>query len=741
MTAGAIPLLPQRVRDSTLLKALAGYASISWLLLQIVSTFMSGLGLPDWVFTGFLWILIAGLPVLLFAARASERRADPQFANAPGIRLGRLTFRKAFLGGGLMVGAWIVVVGSFMASWAFGIGPAASLMAAGRIQQSDPVLIADFANKSHDPVLASTVTEAIRLDLSQSNVIRIVDRDDVGDALKRMDLKADTPLAPDVARNLAVREGMAAVLHGQVSSLGSATVIAARLVNPQDGQTLAEYHETAKNEDELVDAVDRLSSTLRNKIGEPLMSIRREPPLAKVTTASMPALRAFTMANQAHADGDEHRAVLLLREALSHDRRFPMAWRKLGALLSEDEPAQARLAYTNAYQLRANLPERERGLAEASYYKNVAHDLPQAVEAYRRILATHPNDEVALNNLANLYTAFHKPAEAMKLQKRIVAINPRFAAYSNLFNNYIRLGQLDRAAEVHQTAAKLFPEQKRIKFQPIMLAFARGDYAESDRLVNAFLESNKGKEELTNDLFIARYHWKRGRFSMASEIFRARAERAAQKGKIADALEAMTSLVAIARVDSRPADGRAILADALLTYRLDHIPPDLRPYLDLAEAFAVAGDAASARRYLALAEAQVQKDATFNYDQRRRTLGLIALNEGRLDDAIQELQKASTFGQCTTCVLYDLGLALEKAGRPSEALAVYQRYRMQAPFALTRGEYLGSVLARMVDLQRRIGGSGKVEALAQDLRRLWGAAAEPLLAQSNSAPGGPTAIR
>lgn len=735
MTAVAIGMIPNGVRESVLIKALAAYASVSWLLLQIVSTFVSGLGLPDWVFTGLLWILIAGLPILLFAARMSARRADPNYSRSPGFQFGRLTIRRALFGGGMMIGFWVVIVGLFMASWALGIGPAASLMAAGRLKQSDPILIADFANKSSDPMLASTVTEAIRLDLSQSNVIRVVSADDVGDALKRMDLKADAALEPEVARNLAVREGMPAVLQGQVSSLGSATLIAAKLVNPRDGKTLAEYYEKAKNADELLDAVDRLSSTLRNKIGEPLTSIRREPPLAKVTTASIPALRAFTKANQAHANGDEERAILLLRDALSNDPRFPMAWRKLGALLNEEEPAQARIAYTNAYRLRANLPERERGLAEASYYKNVAHDLPQAIAAYRRVLETHSNDEIALNNLANIYTAFHKPAEAMKLQERIVAINPRFAAYSNLFNNHVRLGQLDQAEEVHRVAAKLFPDQKRVKFQPIMLAFARGDYAESDRLMTAFLKANSDKEDLVNDLFVARYEWKRGRLERASSIIRARVAKAATKGKPSDAIEAMTSLVAIARTSGKPDEGRAILAEALSSQRLDKIAPDLRPYLDLAEAYAVAGDAASARRYLTLAEAQVQKDVALNYDQRGRTLGLIALHEGRVDDSIRELRKAASFGQCTTCVLYDLGLALEKAGRPAEALTVYRQYRDLAPFALTRGEHLGSVLARMVDLQTRAGQAADARASAVMLRKLWQGADTKLIAQATAAPG------
>lgn len=733
MTASGFNILPQAARESALLKALAAYASVSWLLLQIVSTFVSGLGLPDWVFTGFLWILIAGLPILLFAARASAKRADPADSVAPGFSLGRLTFRRAFLGGGVMVGVWVLLVGSFMASWALGIGPAASLLAAGTLNRSDPVLIAEFENRTRDPILATTVTEAIRLDLSQSNLIRIVDHDDVEDALQRMDLKPGAKLDRNQSRELALREGMAGVLEGEVSSLGPATLIAVRLVNPRTGKVMAEYQERAKNADGLLDAVDRLSSTLRNKIGEPLTTLRVEPPLAKVTTASMPALRAYTEANAAHAAGKKEEAIGLLRSALSLDQSFPMAWRKLGVLLGDDFPIEAKEAYTNAFKLRDNLPERERELAVGSYYKNVENNLPQAMSAYQRVLATYPDDEVALNNLANLYNAFQRPERALELQQRIIRTKPRFAAYSNLFNTYVRVGQLDRARDAHRQAAKLFPDQKRVKFQPIVLALAENKYVEADKLMGDFLAANRGKPDLVNDLFVARYFWKRGRLVQASEIFRKRAQLAQVKGKAASSIEAMTSVIAISAARGNPTEAQAILAETLSLYPLATIPEGQRPYIDLAIASALVGDAPGARRYFTLSARQGPADGSLNYDQQRRAEGLIAFAERRFDEAVIILSDASRFGQCSTCLLFDLGLAQEAAGQTADAIATYRRFAEHAPFALARGEMLGLALSRLASLQERAGDRPAAIATRQRLRGLWAGADQPLLGLLNSA--------
>lgn len=715
------------LRQSALFKALASYASAAWVLLEVVSTFIEGLGLPGWVFTGVLLILIVGIPMMVLAARNSEK--DPTAPGAPesGITR-RLTLKRAWLGGGAMIAAFSTLVALFMASWAFGIGPAASLLAAGSLEKSDPILIADFGNKSRDPTLAGTVTEVVRLDLSQSRVIRVLDREQVGEALDRMNRASDSALKPEVARELAVREGIPAVLEGEVSSLGPATIISARLVDPRRGAVMAEYVERAESPDKLLSAVDRLAGTLRNKIGEPLTSIRIEPPLEKVTTASIEALKAYTKANASHASGDEDRAIEHLRTALEHDATFPMAWRKLGALINDDDPVAAKNAYRNAFRLRDNLPERERDLAAASYFKNVDGNLRRAMDAYSKVLLTHPHDEVALTNLANLYTAFRRPEEARELYERVIKLRPRFAAYSNLFNALVRTGQIDRARAVHEEAARLYSKQKRVKFQPIILAMAEGDLPRADRLFRHFLKANSGNDELLNDLFVARYHWHRGRFAEAQAIFRVRARKAFEKGDVGDAIEAMTSVVAIAHATGDVEQGRAILQEALKAYPLESLAEERRPQIDLAIAYALVGQANKAREHLSLASKQGPQDGSLLYDHQQRALGLIAHAEGRYRDAVRILSSGARFGQCETCLLFDLGLAAEAAGQKEEAIAAYEQFVRLAPFALTRGENHGVVLLHLAALYEAIDQPKAAMKTRAALQKLWNSANSELMA-------------
>src|SRR5205823_14677881 len=84
------------------------------------------------------------------------------------------------------------------------------------LAERDRLVLADFENRAKDSTLGPSLTEALRVDLAQSGVIRLLDEAAVGQALVRMGRAPATPLDPALARDLAQREGAKAVVHGQI---------------------------------------------------------------------------------------------------------------------------------------------------------------------------------------------------------------------------------------------------------------------------------------------------------------------------------------------------------------------------------------------------------------------------------------------------------------------------------------------------------------------------------------------
>ena len=146
-----------------------------------------------------------------------------------------------------------------------------------------------------------------------------------------------------LARELAQRVGAKVVVRGQIDPVGRGYVLAAELVAPADGAVLVALRENARDDGAIIDAVDRLSRRLRERIGESLKTIRSSEPLEQVTTTSLEALRKYSQGVRAADAGELERAVALLTEAVTLDTTFAMGYRKLAVTLSNSGAPKSRV--------------------------------------------------------------------------------------------------------------------------------------------------------------------------------------------------------------------------------------------------------------------------------------------------------------------------------------------------------------------------------------------------------------
>src|SRR5207253_2203145 len=283
------------VRVTTLFAlAAVGVLALAQLLVRL-------LGLPDWAFAGAVGLAAAALPFMLWTGAIERRRAR---AGVPHW----LTWRRALVSAGSGFGLLGLVTATHAAMRQLGIGPVGTLVASGVLAMRDRLVLADFDNRTKDSTLGPSLTEALRVDLAQSGVIRLLDEATVGQALGRTGRPHATALTLAVARELAQREGAKAVVHGQIDPLGRGYVVSAELVGAADGAALVSVRETAQDDGAIIAAVDRLSGRLRERIGESLKTIRASDPLEQVTTRSLEALRKYSQGVRASDAVDMVRA-------------------------------------------------------------------------------------------------------------------------------------------------------------------------------------------------------------------------------------------------------------------------------------------------------------------------------------------------------------------------------------------------------------------------------------------------
>mgnify|MGYP003334191961 FL=1 len=489
--------LIREIHRRSLWQVLGIFLAASWGVLQVVQAVTDSIGLPDWTPGMAFVLLLIGLPVVLATAfvqegmpggseRAFGTNGDPPSPDAPsedvrvvddaesvtlaaGVgyldrpssdpRASRrlFTWRNAVIGG---VGAFALLGFSLVAyfvMWTTGMGPVGNLTAQGVFEDGETVVLADFENRSADDGLGAVVTEALRVDLGSSQVITLAGPLRIDETLALMQRTRADGLSAEVAREVAVRRGIKAVVDGEVGAAGTGYILTANIRAAETGLPLATFRRTADGPESVIDAIDGLSQDIRERAGESLRDIKSEGGLEEVTTSSLEALRLYSQAEELMERGQAIRSIEILEQALELDAEFAMAWRKLSvaARSGSQDPELESYAATRAYELRHRLTEEERLLATAYYNDIVEGDVNATIRAYEAMLDLDPENETALNNIALSLAERAQWEQAIEYLVMADAVVPMATARVNLAIYYSAIGRVAEASEARDRLLEL----------------------------------------------------------------------------------------------------------------------------------------------------------------------------------------------------------------------------------------------------------------------------------------------
>ncbi len=257
----------------------------------------------------------------------------------------------------------------------------------------DSIIVADFINKTGDPVFDTTLNQALRVQLGQSPVLDIISQQHLRQSLQFLGRKQDETITPQIAREIGEREGVKAILTGSVAPLGKAFVLTLTAQNTANGDDIASEEATAPDKEHVLEALNQVSTAMRAKLGESLSSIQRlNAPFGQATTPSLEAFRAYALGDEAHQKGNDiPEAYDHYKRALELDPKLAMAWARLGVLkVNTGAVSEAAQNFTRAYQLSDNVSEREKLYIAGHYYSTVVGDLNKSIETLQVATQEYP---------------------------------------------------------------------------------------------------------------------------------------------------------------------------------------------------------------------------------------------------------------------------------------------------------------------------------------------------------------
>jgi eukaryotic-like serine/threonine-protein kinase len=344
------------------------------------------------------------------------------------------------------------------------------------LTEKDSVLLADFVNKTGDPVFDDALKQALTIELSQSPFLNIVSDRKVEETLQLMGRPAAQHITPELAREVCIRTGSKATVLGSISNLGGQYVIGLSAIGCGSGDTLASEQREALVKREVLKTLGKAAGELRGKLGESIATVEKFDVPVEATTPSLEALKAYSMGGiTARTMGDAD-GIAFYKRAIELDPNFALAYAALGTTYFNLNRADlAAENATKAYELRDTVSERERYRISTTYYHTVTGELEKAIEEYQLWSKSYPQQDTPHLNLGVIYQQLGQYDKSVVETKEALRLKPTTTGYGNLSFEYIALNRLDDAEKVLREAQGKGFDGLYIRGNLYLLAFRHVD--------------------------------------------------------------------------------------------------------------------------------------------------------------------------------------------------------------------------------------------------------------------------
>lgn len=346
---------------------------------------------------------------------------------------------------------------------------------AAALTDRDTVVLADFDNRTGEPIFDAALKEALTLELEQSPFLNLLSDRKLSETLRATGRKVDDPLTVEVARELCQKAGGKAVLEGAISKLSGHYQLELSAVGCGSGAVLAQEKGDAADEEGVLPVLSQASSKLRAALGEPAQSVQEFEVPVETTTRSLEALRTYRLGAVMRNEKGDTSSIPLLKHAIELDPDFPLPYGALAAIYGNiRQPTQAVSYGSKAYALRGRASERE-SLQLAGIYFLETGDLQKEIENYKVWQGKYPRDSVARNNLGNDYAQMGRLEEGLAEYQQALQLTPSVITYTNVLGMEISLNRFDAAQATLDEAFARGLDGRYLHQNQYWLAFLRGN--------------------------------------------------------------------------------------------------------------------------------------------------------------------------------------------------------------------------------------------------------------------------
>jgi DNA-binding winged helix-turn-helix (wHTH) protein/tetratricopeptide (TPR) repeat protein len=396
------------------------------------------------------------------------------------------------------------------------------------LTDKDTVVLADFANATGDPVFDGSLRQGLSAQLEQSPFLSLLSDHRIARTLSLMAQPKDARLTHDLAREVCQRTASAAVLDGTIAQIGARYLLTLRALKCANGEPLASATAEASDKNHVLEALGKVASEMRSKLGESLNSVQKyDVPAPEVTTPSLEALKSYSLAMHARNANSDLPTIQLFQRAIDQDSNFAMAHAQLGVhYFNLGQTVRGADHIQRAYELKDRVSDREKLYIASHYDYLVKGDIEAARKDYELWAQVYPRDQTAPAMLGVLYLHLGDYDKVLTMTKKAEDLLGPNKISANLVWSYILVNRFGEAKAIALEAQTRKEDDPTYHLSLYMIDFLQQDFAGTKREAAGLLSSPTwGHAALDYEADTAAYG---GQFAKARE-FTHRAADSAQK--------------------------------------------------------------------------------------------------------------------------------------------------------------------------------------------------------------------
>ncbi|MGC1483398.1 MAG: protein kinase [Candidatus Acidiferrum sp.] len=313
------------------------------------------------------------------------------------------------------------------------------------------LLIADFDNKTGDPVFDGTLEPMLGIALEGAPFISSFSR---GQAKKEA-----TQLQPGASRMdaglsklVALREGVNVIVIGSIAQEGSGYEVSVAAVDPATDKTILKEARDASSKQDVLAAAGKLAESIRKGLGDTTPESAQQAAAETFSASSLEAAHAYAVGQDFQQAAKWDDALNAYAEAEKLDTGLGRAYAGTAAIYQAlGKLQEAEKYYGLAMSHIDRMTDREKYRTRSGYYL-LMRNQPKAMEELTALVSQYPADTAGHANLALAYFYSRDMNKALAEEKRALEISPHSILQRNNYSMYaLYAGDFDTALKEAQS--------------------------------------------------------------------------------------------------------------------------------------------------------------------------------------------------------------------------------------------------------------------------------------------------